>query len=39
MADSNSKYKIIKGDFKAKIGTKQKRRLHKHGSIWSRGEN
>ena len=38
-ADSGSKYKIITGDFHAEIGNKNKRRrLHKHGSIWTKGE-
>ena len=39
MADCDIKYKIIIGDFNAKIGTKakKKRRHQKHGSIWNRG--
>ena len=35
MADSDSKYKIITGDFNAKLGkkTNKRRRLQEHGSI------
>ena len=39
MADRDSKYKIITGDFNAEFGDKNKsRRLQKQGSSWKRGE-
>ena len=38
MANSDSKYKIIIGDFNATNWNQNKRRrLQKHGSIWNRG--